>query len=353
MPRHALAATVAFAFAMPPCLVPACAQTPAGTLATPEASRQTRPDPDSEISEALGRAPEVRVAPDGSVVVAGRTLPGVGDAVGAGVLALPPSAGAVVFVAHRDASVSVWDAQAGPHDPRQTIAGLGRGLADLAVDPLLGRVLVLAAGSAELFSIQLHDPIASDQPAESQADPAYIDHARACDFLDEGERARAIAVAANPALTPSGAAQPPTVLLLATDRRVLVLALADRSYRVLEQRPLPDGLARVEALAAGGGRWYVAAWTRSGRPKLLALAPHAPEDPPADLTPTLAGRLTEAAGLGREPNWLVHQLRRDGEGLLVDVQGEWPATLRPPDFAIISSEPESHPVRRPAPPGSP
>lgn len=131
----------------------------------------------------------------------------------------------------------------------QRVDGLGRDVRAIIVSEEAGRAMLLSAGSAEIFGIRAH----SDQTREVHdvADYAFVDHTRYLDFIrnDQGghDEPRALDVG-------------PEIVGMATDRELLELYYPDRSYRVVSRSPLPQGVARVEALAYTGARWVLAGY---------------------------------------------------------------------------------------------
>ncbi len=170
-----------------------------------------------------------------------------------------------LFVAQRGGEVLVYELP----DPEtggvpalvQRIEGLGRDARAIAAAADAGRVLLLSAGTTEIFGIRIHDRDLFD--AGEVDDPVYVDHARFLDFIrDEDGHAD----------EPGAMAVGGETLALATDKEVLELIYPDRSYRVAARAPLPDGVARVESIAYTGSHWVIAGLSESADPVLVAAA---------------------------------------------------------------------------------
>lgn len=201
------------------------------------------------LFEAAGRP--VLLAGDGTVSFGGSALTVEGQPVRRAVGAV--EMGGHLLVAVRDGAMLVFELPGGGDGggdggggPRlvQVLDGLGRDLVSMGVDRRLGRVLVLASGTAEVFGVLLHP-----EDAWRQGDPtrrAYVDHARFLDMLGEAGDGRD---AAGQKPAPRTMAVGPATLLLATDGGLFELLHANRGYAVLARAALPEGVARVESLA--------------------------------------------------------------------------------------------------------
>src|SRR5690606_4175852 len=132
----------------------------------------------------------------------------------------------------------------------QRIASLGRELVDIDVVAEPPRVLVLAAGSTEIFGLRFHD--AADLDAGLVDAPAYVDHARYMEYVrdagaqddggggggrDGGGGDSGGGGGLGAIDTPRLFAVGPQSLALVTQRHVLELFHLDRSYRELSRTP--------------------------------------------------------------------------------------------------------------------
>lgn len=170
-----------------------------------------------------------------------------------------------LFVARRGGEVLVYELPAPETDgvPAlvQRLEGLGRDARSITSAADVGRVLLLSAGTTEIFGIRIHDRDVID--GGEVDDPAYVDHARFLDFIrDEDGNAdepRAMAVG-------------PRTLALATDKEVLELVYPDRSYNVVTRAPLPEGVARIDAIAYTGSHWVFTGLSDTADPVLMAAA---------------------------------------------------------------------------------
>lgn len=168
-----------------------------------------------------------------------------------------------LFVAQRDGVVLVYELPEPQTDgvPAlvQTLDNLGRELRSIVTATDAGRVLLLSAGTTEIFGVLVHDRELVDT-GEVDA-PAYVDHARYLDFIrdDAGRAADARTMA------PGGQR-----LVLVTDTELLGLVHLDRSYRVETRVALPDGVARADAIVHDGTRWILAGLSDGAEPVLMA-----------------------------------------------------------------------------------
>lgn len=224
-----------------------------------------------------------------------------------------------LLVALRDGVVLLYDLPApetdGPPVLAQRIEGLGRDVRTMVCDPLIERAMVLAAGSTEIFGIDIYDQKLFDEGEVDQ--PAYVDHARFLEVLREGE----------------GGAQPglrlavgPQKIALVKPGEILELFHLNRGYEVLQRSPWPEGVARIESIAYTGSRWILAGLDGMAEPVLLS-APGT-EGPWTDLG---SGALDEAlAGDGGPIAWLPGGLTITDEAVSMAIRGERPAVARWP-----------------------
>lgn len=167
-----------------------------------------------------------------------------------------------LFVAQRDGVVLVYElpspATDGVPTLVQRIENLGRDIRAIVVSEETERVMLLAAGTTEIFGINVFEQEVIDDGTVE--DPAYFDHARYLEFIrdEDGQPddARAMAVS-------------PTALALATDRELLDLFYLNRSYAVTSRSPLPDGVTRVDAIVHDGTRWILAGLSDAAEPVLM------------------------------------------------------------------------------------
>jgi|GEM_PF-6088670 len=168
-----------------------------------------------------------------------------------------------LFVAQRDGVVLVYELPSPETDGKPTmvqrIENLGRGIRAVVVSEEVERVMLLAADTTEIFGIRIHEQEVIDDGTVEE--PAFFDHARYLDYIrdEEGkpDDARTMAVS-------------PTALLLATDQELLDLFYLNRSYAVTSRSPLPDGVARVDAIVYSGTRWILTGLSNSAEPVLMA-----------------------------------------------------------------------------------
>lgn len=167
-----------------------------------------------------------------------------------------------LFVAQRDGVLLVYELPSPETDGAATLAqrieNLGRGVRAVIVSEEVERVMLLAAGTTEIFGLKVHArDVIDDGTVEA---PVYFDHARYLDFIrDEDGRpdeARAMGVS-------------PTALMLATDKELLDLFYLNRSYAVTTRSPLPEGVARVDSIVHDGARWIVAGLGDTAEPVLM------------------------------------------------------------------------------------
>lgn len=203
--------------------------------ATVAAPQTTEP---VHLLEAIGE--EILIDASGQVNVDGQRLAVEGQPVRRAIGAV--ELGGHLLVAIRDGAILVFEPSDTDDLPRlvQVLDGLGRELRAIAVDDRLGRAIVLAAGTTEIFGVHVHDESTwrEDDPTRR----AFVDHARFLDMLrdeDAGEAEKS---------DPRTFAIGPRSLLLATDRGLLELLHLNRSYAVLARAPLPAGVARIESL---------------------------------------------------------------------------------------------------------
>lgn len=170
-----------------------------------------------------------------------------------------------LFVAQREGVVLVYELP----DPMtdgvpvlvQTLDNLGRELRAVVTAEDAGRVLLLSAGTTEIFGIRVHDRELIDDGDVDVV--AYVDHARYLDFIRDEDGtagdARTMAIG-------------PQTLALVTDTELLELAYLDRSYTVATRVPLPDGVARIDAVASAGSHWVIAGLNKTADPVLMVAA---------------------------------------------------------------------------------
>jgi len=140
----------------------------------------------------------------------------------------------------------------------QGVEQLGRELVDIVLVPEAQRVLVLAAGSTEIFGLRLFE---EELIGEGEVDePAYTGHARFMEFLRAGDGS-----VHPPRLFAAG----PNSLALVTDKEVIELFHLDRSYRVLGRSPIPQGVARIDAMVHAGSRWIASGLNEKAEPVVL------------------------------------------------------------------------------------
>lgn len=191
------------------------------------------------LLEAIGA--EILIDASGQVHVDGRRLAVEGQPVRRAVGAV--ELGGHLLVAIRDGAILVFVPSVNDDLPRlvQVLDGLGRELRTIATDDRLGRAIVLAAGTTEIFGVHVHDEEVwrEDDPTRR----AFVDHARFLDMLRD--EAAGEAEKADPRTFAIG----PRSILLATDRGLLELLHLNRSYALLARAPLPPGVARIESLA--------------------------------------------------------------------------------------------------------
>ena len=168
-----------------------------------------------------------------------------------------------LLVAQRDGVVLVYDLPNPGEDGipvlTQRVEQLGRGVCDIVAVPEADRVLVLAAGSTEVFGLRFFDQELLDGGEVDQ--PAYVGHSRYFEFLrdDEGKVDPAKLFALGP-----------QTLALVTDTQIIELFHLDRSYRVLSRAAIPDGVARIESLVFTGSRWILAGLDSRAEPVLMS-----------------------------------------------------------------------------------
>ncbi len=168
-----------------------------------------------------------------------------------------------LLVAQRDGVVLVYELPAPEVDGVPTlvqrIENLGHDIRAIIVSIDTGRALLLSAGTTELFGLRIHERDVIDRGDVKE--PAYFGHARFLDFLRDDasntQQPRAFAIGAQ-------------VMALATDKELLEIFYLDRSYRVLDRTPLPDGLARVDAITHTGAHWVLAGLDTQAEPVLMA-----------------------------------------------------------------------------------
>ncbi len=172
-----------------------------------------------------------------------------------------------LFVLQTDGVVHVYDLP----DPEtdgvathvQRFEHLGRGTRTIIVAPRVERVLLLAAGSTEVMGMKVHEQDAID--SGEAKDPTYTDHARYMEFLRHDP-----ADPTGPVDEPRTLAVSPETMALVTNRELLDIFYLDRSYRVLSRSPLPQGVARVDAIVHDGERWILAGLSATAEPVLMA-----------------------------------------------------------------------------------
>ncbi|MGD1915820.1 MAG: hypothetical protein ACFCBV_06510 [Phycisphaerales bacterium] len=167
-----------------------------------------------------------------------------------------------LVVAQRDGLVLIYDLPDpmtdGPPVLAQRIENVGRDVRDVITAPLVERALVLAAGSNEVFGINLYD---ENLIVEGEVDePAFVDHARFFDFLRDGD-----GQAATPILLALG----PQRLALVTESQILEVFHLNRSYQELSRTDWPAGVARIKSIAYTGSRWLLAGLDERAEPVLL------------------------------------------------------------------------------------
>ncbi|MEQ8316223.1 MAG: hypothetical protein RIE77_10140 [Phycisphaerales bacterium] len=184
---------------------------------------------------------EVLIDASGEVFFEGQRLAVEGQPVRRAVGAV--ELGGHLLVAIRDGAILVFEPSGTDDLPRlvQVLDGLGRELRAIEVDGRLGRAILLAAGTTELFGVHVHDEEVwrEDDPTRR----AFVDHARFLEVLRDDEGGETSAADARTF------AIGPRSILLATDRGLLELLHLNRSYAVLARASLPEGVARIESLA--------------------------------------------------------------------------------------------------------
>lgn len=168
-----------------------------------------------------------------------------------------------LIVAQRDGVILVYKLPDPKTDAEPTfeqrIDNLGGEIQDLLVAVDVGRVLMLSAASTEIFGFRIHEQDVIDMGHVQE--PAYFDHARFLDFLrDESGNTQ----------TPRAFAVGAQRMALATDNEILEIFYLDRSYRVFDRAPLPEGIARIEAITHTGTHWLFAGLDSQAEPVLRA-----------------------------------------------------------------------------------
>lgn len=237
-----------------------------------------------------------------------------------------------LLVAQRDGVVLIYELASAEEGslPKlvQRIDQLGRELADIVAVPETGRVLVLAAGSTEVFGIRFYEQRLLDEGEVDQ--PAFVNHARFFEFLrdDAGDMA-----------TPRLFALGSQSLALVTDSEIIELFHFDRTYRVLSRNPIPQALARVEGLAFSGTAWIMTGLDKSAEPVLFTAL--TTSGPWSDMGVKV---LDDALAADGEPiAWLPGRLAIQGSKMSLAIRGErgavatWPASsdaITPQNVAV-------------------
>lgn len=236
----------------------------------------------------------------------------------------------LLLVAQRDGVVLVYGpvSQDGDAPPPlvQKIEGLGNDLRAIVVSKDAQRAMVLSAGTTEIFGIVAYS--AQVREENELTDHAFVDHARFMEFVrdeqGQADEVRAMDVGAQ-------------VLGLATDKELLELFYPDRSYRVLSRTPLPEGLARVEALAYTGSRWVLVGF--DSRAEAVAMTARSIAGPWQDIGVAVLDR---ALADGGEPiAWLPGGFDVTDGKIHLAIRGEraaivsWPASSDSLDNATV------------------